>query len=248
MKLNNFKQCVNIYLASDNFSEDANFNGLQVQARAEVEKVAFAVSPTLSVIKQVTKSNYDTLVTHHGLYWKKQKCIATGVLGRRLSHLVESQINLLSYHLPLDCHNIVGNNAQIGKILQLSDVIPVKQVHPQGILYTGNYYGNKLDLFQLIKDLHPNSTNIYDFGTKDEALKVLWCSGAGGDFIELEQCDIFITGEISERHYNIAQELGISLVQAGHWATEVWGVKALSHWVENELNLPTIFINDFNPI
>lgn len=248
MKLNDFEKKITQYLLTDNFTQDANYNGLQVQGTAQIKKVGFAVSPTSSIIKQAVENQCDTLITHHGLYWKKQKSIATGILGQRLKQLIDAQINLLSYHLPLDCHSVVGNNAQIGKVLSLSQVAPIDTIAPSGILYTGTYHGLKSELFKHIEQLHPHSTHIYDFGPKRETLKILWCSGAGADFMESEPCDIFITGEISERHYNLAQELEVSLVQAGHWASEVWGVKALSQWVESQMDLSTVFLNEFNPI
>ena len=248
MSLEKLQTTLNQYLEVEKYQNDLLYNGLQVEAHDDIKKVAFAVSPTQEIIEKAIREHCDTLITHHGLYWKKQQSIATGILGRRLSKLIKSSINLLSYHLPLDCHHDVGNNAQLGKILNLTEVRPIETIQPQGLLYCGVYKFSKRELIECIKDRHPHSTQVYDFNLKEDSLSVSWCSGAGGDFLESFQSDVFITGEISERHYTMAKELGITLIQAGHWASEVWGPKALALWVEKQLKLEVTFIDEINPI
>lgn len=248
MHIIEFEKLLNDYLDVKSFSQDYNYHGLQVAGSHNISKVAFAVSPTQAIIEKAVEASCDALVTHHGLYWKKQQAVATGLLGKRLSVLMQNQLNLLSYHLPLDCHHSVGNNAQLAKVLEIEGARSVESISPNGILYQGHYPHDKEKFFNKIKDTHPDSAHIYDFSAKERDLKVLWCSGAGGDFIEKAHCDVFITGEISERHYTMAKELGMTLVQAGHWASEVWGPKALCSWTHDNSSLETLFINEFNPI
>lgn len=248
--VHNLEETLNTFLKTHLFPSDPGYHGLQVQGerRAPIKKIAFAVSVTQEIITKAHQLGCETLITHHGLYWKKQSPLACGVLGERLKILQSFSMNLLSYHLPLDCHPIVGNNAQIGQKLGLNDASPVPNVTPQGLLYTAPYQGDKSSLLEHLRDLHPHKCDIYDFSATQEYYKISWCSGSGGDFMEVSSTDIFITGDLSERHYTMAKENNICLVQAGHWQTETWGVRALATWVEKNLGIESLFIDEYNPI
>ena len=248
MNIKLLENYLNDFLQIEKFKDDANFHGLQVHTHEKAQNIAFAVSPTQNIIEQAYKLHCDTLITHHGLYWKKQQVLATGLLGLRLKALYEKSMNLLSYHLPLDCHDQVGNNAQLGQVCQIENIQPFEPSPLQGLIYQGHFPGEKSQLIENIKKNHPLNVQVYDFSEKNSDLSVAWCTGAGADFMELAQKDIFITGEISERHFTQAQELKVCLIAAGHWQTEIWGVKALCSSLEKNTTLTCHFIDQSNPV
>ena len=182
MQLKNLEDRIAMFLNLANFESDACYNGLQVESTTHVKKIAFAVSPTLTLIQEAARQGCDTLITHHGLYWRKQQAIATGVLGQRLSLLMKSSINLLSYHLPLDCHLEVGNNAQLGLQIPLQSIKCDDNILPKGLVYTGRLDQDKLQLFDALNKLGHYPCQVYDFSPTKKEYSVAWCTGSGADF------------------------------------------------------------------
>jgi dinuclear metal center YbgI/SA1388 family protein len=222
---------LNDFLDIDNI-KDYGLNGLQVQSTNLVKKVGVAVSLNQRTIDKAIQLDVDTLIVHHGLYWVKGYQPITDLFGQRVRALIENKINLLAYHLPLDIHPDIGNNEMLGKRIGIQGSSHLT-IEPKGIVYTGHFNNDKDTLIHLLKNNINPSLNIYH--PKDHIKTIAWCTGAGADFLnEVDEVDCFITGEISERHYDIALEKKCMLIEAGHYATEAFGIEALGAWLKEQ--------------
>jgi dinuclear metal center YbgI/SA1388 family protein len=248
LKLNTLVSSLNSYLEIEKVKEKA-INGLQLEVHHHVEHIALAVSVNQRTLDAAKKVGADTLLVHHGLYWGKQEPL-TGLIGQRMRSLIHADMNLLAYHLPLDVHPFVGNNRQLGLLLNL-EANPHPAVSPDGLVYYAKKNISIKELLKKISDfLNPMSLAYYPQEENSSQIieTIAWCSGAGGDFLEPAAAQCFITGELSERHFDQARELGTILVQAGHYATERAGVQALGQWIEKQFKIKTTFIEAFTPL
>ncbi len=227
-------------------------NGLQVEGRNEVSVICSAVTASLDAIKQASILKADVLLVHHGYFWHGEARSVSGMRMQRIKSLLENNINLVAYHLPLDCHVELGNNAQLGALLNMMDV----RSHPIGtinnLLWSGSLATTKT-CAEFVSWLHkklqrpPVCVEAGDRPIK----KVAWCSGAAQDYLyqayELG-ADAYISGEISERTFYEAKELGIHYFSCGHHATERFGLQALGTKLAREFHLEHHFIDSDNPI
>lgn len=191
-------------------------NGLQVEGCAEISTIVTGVTACQALIEQAVVLNADAILVHHGFFWKGEPDVITGMKQKRIKSLLNNDINLFGYHLPLDAHPILGNNAQLAGKLGIKDAKALKGV-AQGLIWQG-----RLD--------HPMSAN--DFSTKlnqvleraplhigkdnDEIQTLAWCTGGAQDYIDIAadlDVDAFISGEVSERTYHSAVELGSIILQ-----------------------------------
>jgi len=226
---------------------DASMNGLQLgNPEAEVEKMAFAVDACMDSFRQTADRGAQALFVHHGLFWGPAVPL-TGVMGERVRFLMENQISLYACHLPLDRHGELGNNARIAGNLGLEDIEPF-----------GNYKGRKIGfkgrlpeasgLESLIVRLFgawESSINALRFGP-EEISTVAIISGGGPREVEqaiAEGIDLYITGDRSHEIYHQCREAGINVLFAGHYMTEIYGVKAVAETAASELGLETVFLD-----
>ncbi|MCS5591144.1 MAG: Nif3-like dinuclear metal center hexameric protein [Gammaproteobacteria bacterium] len=214
------------YLQADSF-EDYCPNGLQIEGKAEVNKIISGVSANLALIERAIDEKADAIFVHHGLFWKNDPQIITGAKRRKIALLLEHNINLFAYHLPLDAHPKVGNNAQLGELLGISNREPVAN----SLLWTGKIDVSATEFGHVIESALQRAPLI--IGNKSERIKsIAWCTGAAQGFIdqavELE-VDAYLTGEISEQTPAVALENDLLFISAGHHATERHGVQALCH-------------------
>ena len=209
-------------------------NGLQVEGSPEVDKVVTAVSATADVFERAIELDADLVVVHHGLIWGPGIGSVVGTTARRLRTLLQNSISLAAYHLPLDSHDRLGNN------VGLADAIGL-QAERTGF---GDVRGHALGMrgtwpAALARDEAiariaagvggANMPFVFPYGP-ERVQTVGLCTGAASDLMEDAAnagCDLFVTGELSERAASIAKELQITLVAAGHYATEVFGVQRL---------------------
>jgi dinuclear metal center YbgI/SA1388 family protein len=239
------------YLACDHFNDYAP-NGVQVEGRSSINKICSAVTASEAVIQQAVEQHADALLVHHGYFWRGEEAVLTGMKRRRISKLLEHNLNLFAYHLPLDCHPDIGNNACLGKLLNF-DAIKMHSVGKitnllwQGILskpLTAQEFAGQI--FEKLK-----RTPLHVSGTDKPIQRVAWCSGGAQDYIEDANrlgVDAYFSGEISERTYYQAQELGIHYFACGHHATERYGIQALGQHLSERFKLEHQFIDSDNPV
>ncbi len=225
-------------------------NGLQIEGRENIQKILTGVTASLEFIDAAIARNVDAVIVHHGYFWKSETPVIRGMKYARIKKLIENGINLYAYHLPLDLHAELGNNAQLAKMWNIQDVMPISEQQP--LVLTGNLSQEiSVDEFsQMIETSLDRKPFIEASGPK-MIKRIAWCSGAAQDYLEDAAnagFDAFITGEVSERTIYIARELGIHFIAAGHHATERDGVKALGQWLAQEYSFDVEFIDINNPI
>ncbi len=227
-------------------------NGMQVEGKKNITRICTAVTAAADVIDEAVAQHADALLVHHGFFWRGEDPVVTGMKKHRISKLLNHDINLFAYHLPLDCHLSLGNNACLARLFSVSDVKSHQVGGYENLLWTGTLEqpmsGEDLQLFlktQLIREpLHVN-------GTKALIQNVAWCSGGAQDYIEDAWklgVDAYISGEISERTYYQAKELDIHYYAAGHHATERYGIQAVGHLLAEKFGLIHQYIDTHNPV
>lgn len=227
-------------------------NGLQVEGRTEIKKIVTGVTASQALIEQAIEHNADALLVHHGYFWKSEPESIRGMKGQRIRSLIQNDINLYAYHLPLDIHPELGNNKLLADLLGIH-VDGGLEGHPQSVAMYGHFeqaltadeLSQRIEQALQRRPLHvaPNSNRIIK--------TVGWCTGGGQDYVDLAAqhgLDAFISGEISERTTYSAREQNVHYFAAGHHATERYGVKALGEWLANEYDFEVEFIDIDNPV
>lgn len=234
-----------------NFADyDGAFNGLQVENSGSITRIACAVDASLFEIEAAENMGADILIVHHGLFWSKPYPF-TGAAYNRIKKLVEGDIAVYSSHLPLDAHPEIGNNALIAKALDLKKEGSCFPALGSDIgCVCSAPKGGRLELCRRLKKLFPNTHKEISFG-KEFPEKIAICSGSCGDAVyELPSMgiDTLVCGELRQRHFCVAQELGLNLYPCGHYATERFGVMALAQLVSDKFGLDFEFIEMNNPL
>lgn len=228
-------------------------NGLQVEGKQAVKKIVTGVTASQALIEAAVEAKADAILVHHGYFWKGEPQPITGMKGKRIRSLIQNDINLYAYHLPLDIHPHLGNNAQLADLLYIK-VEGGLEGHAQSVAMHGSF--NVALTGKQLEDRIDNALNRQPLHIEpndaDKKIKTVgWCTGGGQDYLELASkfgLDAFISGEISERTTYIARELGIHYFAAGHHATERYGVRALGEWLAKEYNFDVEFIDIDNPV
>lgn len=240
-------------LLSPQLIKDYAPNGLQVEGKAEIKRVVTGVTASQALIDKAVELNADALLVHHGYFWKGEPEPIRGMKGKRIRTLIKNDINLYGYHLPLDIHPELGNNAELARLLEI-EVEGGLEGHPQSVAmygrlkqpFSGKEFADRINQVLNRVPLHIAPED------GDKIIETVgWCTGGGQDFIELAVAnglDAFISGEISERTTYTAREMGIHYFSAGHHATERYGVKALGEWLAREHGLDVTFIDIDNPV
>ena len=235
--------------------QDYGPNGLQVEGKEEITKIAFAVSATKYSINKAVELKADALIVHHGLFWKFHgPKTLTGAFKNRVFPLVKNDINLLGYHLPLDGHLEVGNAAQIAQKLELKNIQPFGDYKgmPTGVKGQFNSAIEASELRTRLKSILDH--NIVHAKAADEMIKSVGIitGGANSDwrYCLSENLDAYITGEISEHDWHEASEDNVHFFAGGHNATEQFGVQALlrnlhDHFKDEEIEC--FYIPSENP-
>lgn len=223
-------------------------NGLQVQGKSEVQCIVCAVSATQRVIDRACELQADALLVHHGWFWRGENAAVVGTKYKRLKALLSADINLIAYHLPLDAHETLGNNARLGALLGATEIT---QLTDEPFVWTGTVAAESLEaLADRVGQLLGREPLV--LGQREEPIrKLAWCSGAAQDFFEIAVAagvDAYLSGEAAERTTHFARESGVPYLVCGHHATERLGICALGEYIEKELGLECIFVDDDNPI
>ncbi len=227
-------------------------NGLQVEGKAEIRKVVTAVTADQFAVDAAVAAGADVLLVHHGYFWKSEPAAIVGMKRRRLAQLLKHDINLIAYHLPLDVHPELGNNAQLAKALGVVNVRPFEADNETSLVLRGELEpalsGHQL-AERIAKALDRAPLHI---AGHDRPIRTLaWCTGGAQDYIDgvaAAGLDAFLSGEVSERTYHSAVEQGIDYYACGHHATERGGVQALGERLARELGLEVRFVDTPNPV
>ncbi|WP_309045415.1 Nif3-like dinuclear metal center hexameric protein [Marinobacter sediminicola] len=222
-------------------------NGLQVEGKSEISTIVTGVTASRDLIEAAIAANADMLIVHHGYFWKGEDQAIRGMKRERIKRLLDNDINLVAYHLPLDDHSEYGNNRQLADILGIENPRPLNGLVWEGELKEA-ISPEKFGL-HIARALHREPLRVGD--GKAEIKRVGWCTGAAQGFINTAidaGLDAYISGEISEPTTHTARECGIHYYAAGHHATERYGVKALGAALEKEFGIKHRFIDCDNPV
>ncbi|WP_394202070.1 Nif3-like dinuclear metal center hexameric protein [Shewanella waksmanii] len=226
-------------------------NGLQVEGACEIKTIVTGVTACQALIEKAAELNADALLVHHGFFWKGEPEVLTGMKYRRIKALIDNNINLLGYHLPVDGHPEIGNNAQLGRKLGLTNAEAIEGV-AQGLVWQGELAEAESPQAFAGRIHHALGRDPVYFGAEVEQIKrVAWCTGGAQDYIDIAVqagVDAFISGEMSERTFHSAVEQGIHYFSAGHHATERYGIKALGEHLAEKFGVNHQFIDIDNPV
>lgn len=249
--LNDIIQWCNQTLNTAEFKDYAP-NGLQIEGKSEVKKILCAVTASQDAIDAAIAQQADLLLVHHGYFWKGEAYPITGMRGKRIKSLIQHDISLLAYHLPLDAHPVLGNNAAIAERLALHNI---QALDPNERYPIGNIaelaQPMSATAFKAFLTQHLGFNTIHLPAEKALIHKVGYCTGAAQDFIvqaAAQNCDAFISGEVSERTFYQAKELNVHYYACGHHATEKYGVQRLAQAIADEFDIEFCYFELNNPI
>lgn len=224
-------------------------NGLQVEGNHEIFNIVTGVTASMALLEAALKANADAVLVHHGYFWRGECPQITGMKQRRIKFLLQHDLNLFAYHLPLDAHPELGNNVMLGKVLGLpiAGYLDDKNMLP----YCRLEKTMTLEAFsgEVFQALGRQPQVIGDMSRQVQS--VAWCTGAAQQNIEQaidKGIDVFISGEISEQTVHSVRESSTAYVAAGHHATERYGVQALGAHLARKFGLQHTFVDIDNPI
>ncbi len=227
-------------------------NGLQIEGKTEVNKIVCAVTASQTAIDAAIAQGADLLLVHHGYFWKGEAYPITGMRGKRIKSLIQHDISLVGYHLPLDSHPTLGNNAAIADLLELQNIeaLDPTERHPIGNI---GYLKSAMspEAFKAFVSERLGFDAIHLPCDKSTIQKVGFCTGGAQDYIAkaaLQNCDAYISGEVSERTFYEAAELGVHYYACGHHATEKYGVQRLAKAISEQFNIEYSYFELNNPI
>ena len=225
-------------------------NGLQVEGKAEVERVVCGVTANQALLDAAVARGADAVLVHHGYFWRGEDARVVGMRRRRLATLLGQDISLFAYHLPLDLHPELGNNAQLAKIMGWR---PEARFGEQdlGVIGASSQPGKSAaSLAEALGVSLAREALLVGDGNRPVS-RVAWCTGAAQSLFEqaiLAGCDVFVSGEISEQTVHLARESGVPFIAAGHHATERYGVQALGAHLTQTHGLECEFVDIDNPV
>ena len=239
------------YLSVSDF-DDYCPNGLQVEASGEVNHIVTGVTASLDLIEAAIEQKADTLLVHHGYFWKGEAQPISGFKGRRIRALIKNNLSLIAFHLPLDAHPEVGNNVQLARVMGWEIQGSFGSVGLHDIVLSGALPA-PMTLDELSDSIAARlNTKPLSISSGDRPVRTIaWCTGAAQGYIEQAAergIDAFISGEVSEHTFHFAKEAGIHYIAAGHHATERYGVQALAAVIEQKFGVRQQFIDIPNPV
>ncbi len=227
---------------------DGQENGLQVEGRRDIEAIVAAVSVNRATIDAAIERGADALLTHHGLMWNSDPGHVRGVKRARLGKLLEADLNLITYHLPLDAHPTLGNNAGLAEAAGLADAAPAfphkgRPIGMAGALPSRVPFAEWIKEFEArLRDgctVPTGPFQVWPFGRK-EIRTVGFVSGAAPYQLQTAidmGLDVYVTGEVTEPMYHLAKEAGIHFVAGGHYLTERLGIQRLGAWIDERFGI-----------
>lgn len=227
-------------------------NGLQLEGRAQVNSLVSGVTACLELVEAAVAEGADAVLVHHGYFWKGEPAPLVGMKARRVRRLLETGTSLLAYHLPLDAHPEVGNNACLARELNLQTEGALDDDQAAPLALFGRTAA-PLEPSAFAREIERalGRAPLWIPGAAAAIRTVGWCTGAAQDYIHYAVArglDAFVSGEVSERTTHIAREEGVHYFAAGHHATERYGVQALGEHLAGRFSLTHRFIEVANPV
>jgi dinuclear metal center YbgI/SA1388 family protein len=226
--------------------------GLQVEGKDEVRKVALGVSASAELFRRAVAVNADAVICHHGILWDRDSRVVRGNLKKRLKLLLDHEITLLAYHLVLDAHEEHGNNALLARAFELTDVEPFVEYNGAKIGRRGRFreplaHAAFVDRVRRVCGGEPL---VFGFGPDPVRTLGIVSGGAQSEIVQAIQAgvDAYLTGEASEFVQESAREAQLTFVAAGHYRTETFGVRSLGERIGRELGIETVFLDVPNPV
>jgi dinuclear metal center YbgI/SA1388 family protein len=224
-------------------------NGLQVEGASEVSSIVCGVSASLALIEASIERGAQAILVHHGWFWRGEDGRVTGSRRARMARLLGHDINLFAYHLPLDAHPELGNNAQLARVLGFR---PTGSTGDQGLVWLGEPAESTTAgvlCGRVGEVLSRKPLLVGDLQRR--VRRVAWCTGGAQGYFQQAidaGVDLYISGEISEQTTHLARESGVPYIAAGHHATERYGVRALGAYLAERFGLTTEFVDIDNPV
>ena len=234
-------------------------NGLQVQGKPIIKTLISGVTASIALIEEAIALKADAIMVHHGWFWKNDDARVIGQLHSRLKLLMDHEINLFAFHLPLDVHPVLGNNAQLAKVMGWRPLKGPERAFlssssvMDGLIWEGRPEASQKTLGQLARSISGRlGRNPLVIGDLNKPIKrIAWCTGGAQGYINhaiAMKVDAYISGEVSEQTFHAAQESGVAYIAAGHHATERYGIGALGEFVAQKYKLSHQFIDIPNPV
>lgn len=227
-------------------------NGLQVEGRTEIRRIVSGVTASQALVDAAVAAQADLLLVHHGYFWRGESAAVVGVKQRRLKALLQNDINLVAYHLPLDVHAELGNNVQLARLMGWQISGGLEPGNPRSVGLAGELAqpcsGEEL---AALLSARLQRDPLFVAGHDRPVKRIAWCTGAAQGYIDKAIAlgvDAFVTGEVSEPTVHTARENGIHFYAAGHHATERYGAKALGEHLAATFGLEHQFIDIDNPV
>lgn len=221
-------------------------NGLQLENQGTVSRIAAAVDASESTIDQAIRAGADLLLVHHGLFWSGLRPV-TGVVYRKLKKAMDAGLAIYSSHLPLDVYGEFGNSFLLAQAIGMEDLTPFHEYKGAHVGVSGEWKGTRQALIEALEKVLGGSVHISPFGPEEDLGRVAIVSGGAGADLELvysQRVTTFISGEGAHWTVPIAEELGMNLVYAGHYATETFGVQRLAEHLAGKYGLSWSFISN----
>ncbi len=228
--------------------KDYGPNGLQVEGRPGIRCLVSGVTASQALIDAAIAQGADAIFVHHGLFWRGQDGRVTGWMKQRLQRLLAHDINLFAYHLPLDAHPQLGNNARLGAALGWTADAHFGE-QELGCIASAAYLGADA-LVQQVQAVLGRTVTLVAPDPGRPLARVAWCTGGAQGYFEAAiaaGADAYLTGEMSEPQAHIAREMGVAYLAAGHHATERYGAPAVAAHVAKQQGLAHVFIDIDNP-
>jgi dinuclear metal center YbgI/SA1388 family protein len=234
-------------------------NGLQVQGKPTIKTLISGVTASIALIEEAIALKADAIMVHHGWFWKNDDARVIGQLHSRLKLLMDHEINLFAFHLPLDVHPVLGNNAQLAKVMGWRPLKGPERTFlssssvMDGLIWEGRPEASQKTLGQLARSISGRlGRDPMVIGDLNKPIKrIAWCTGGAQGYINQAiamKVDAYISGEVSEQTFHAAQESGVAYIAAGHHATERYGIGALGEFVAQKYKLSHQFIDIPNPV
>lgn len=247
-----FESLLNKTLSPNRFKDYAP-NGLQVEGKKDINRVVTGVTASQALIDAAIEYKADAIFVHHGYFWKNEAPQIVGMKYQRISALIKHDINLYGYHLPLDAHPVLGNNAGLADAIGLLNRVGLQVGVPieESIGLVGELdQPMPAGAFQRLVESAVKRDVLFECVNDRLIRRVALCTGGAQGYIEQAVeagADVFITGEVSEQTIHIAREMGIHFIAAGHHATERFGARAIAEFLSQQWGLDAIFIDIDNP-
>jgi len=250
VRLQEFCRYLDECLDSGAITQDYCTNGLQLEGKQDIQRVATAVTASLETITQAVRWRADALVVHHGLFWHNENNLLIGSLGRRVRLLIENNISLLAYHLPLDAHRSIGNNWRAAQELCWENCMPFGMMHGVPLGVQGTFSPRPITLLCAELEAYYQHPASIAYGGEQLVGSAALVSGGGYKFAPMaaqQGLHCFITGSYDEPAWHYAHEGFINFFALGHSATERVGPRTLAAYLHDQLDIETTFLDLYNP-